>query len=276
MGLFRLGAISQLPVASRSSSASPTPRRSSSRSPRSTSCSACRSPQRPLPARRVGRCCRGGRHPPAHAAAGIGSHSIIILVRGSSAPHGPGADRGRAHHVVSWAIGSSATPASRASASSRIAQVRNVIDYVTGALRAAGAGTPGRSARNRTNCDDWDSRRPRLPAHDRAQSADIEISAARTAATYEREHRVRMRELRRLRVRARARDDGAQARYHLAGTAPEPTITTGRRWRIATIDGAAITHERRRRSGGPCARRAALIPAQFDWDTDRAAHRARS
>lgn len=143
-------------------------------------------------------------------------------------------------------------------------EVRNVIEYVTG--------TAARVDELRTEILVKSSELQKLEQPDGATtprmlvlSADIEILRLE-ANTIEREHRLRMRELRRFvftRVPAQA---GEPARFYLLGTGPAGA-GDGHRWRIAGV-GAAGIHV----SGGgevvgrvPAGLPGISLP-KFDWD----------
>lgn len=142
-------------------------------------------------------------------------------------------------------------------------QVRNVIEYVTGTgaqMRVLDRDIRLKSAELQ-KLEQPDGRITPLMV---VLSADIEILRLE-AATIEREHRLRMRELRRFVFERVPEAVGAPPRFHLAGTAD--LATDGYRWRIAGADGQAIQVS----GGGEVVGRVPLgLPRlslpKFDWE----------
>jgi len=119
------------------------------------------------------------------------------------------------------------------------AEVRNVIDYVAGTSRRIDELGAEIEAKSR---DLRELEKTHGEAHPRrvVVSADIEILRL-DVRTLEREHRLRMRELRRFVFERSIGQGGTPDRFHLLGTQPA-TGTDGRHWRItrATPDGLEL------------------------------------
>jgi len=129
--------------------------------------------------------------------------------------------------AVSWAIGFERNVAAGVD-QFQDSEVRNVIDYVAGTARRIDELNAEIEAKSR---ELKQLEKTLGEAHPRivVVSADIEILRL-DAKTIEREHRLRMRELRRF-VFERTPGGNAPDRFHLAGTRPSAG-TDGYRWRI--------------------------------------------
>lgn len=137
--------------------------------------------------------------------------------------------------VVSWAIGFERNGIAGLY-QFQDAQVRNVIEYVTGTNARVKELEDEIRVRS-TELQKLTQPDGRVTPRMIVLSADIEILRLE-AATYEREHRLRVRELRRFVFERVPEMNGAPPRFHLSGTATLPT--DGYRWRVAGTDGVAI------------------------------------
>ena len=143
-------------------------------------------------------------------------------------------------------------------------EVRNVIDYVTGTANRIGElnaeiETKSRDLRRLENT--YDELHPRMVV----LNADIEILRL-DARTIEREHRLRMRELRRFVFERIPGGDGTPDRFYLVGTRPLGE-KDGRHWRITRASPAGLELA----GGGEVVGRVpsglpALSWPKFNWD----------
>lgn len=143
--------------------------------------------------------------------------------------------------------------------------VRNVIEYVTATsnrVRELNSEMADKSALQQRLEKATGAISPRILV----LSTDIEILRLE-AKTIDREHRLRLRELRRFAF-VRTRDENGDARFHLARHAPDDIKTDGYRWRVT-----GVAEGRLKLSGGGEVVGAippglpSFAPPQFDWDT---------
>jgi SulP family sulfate permease len=166
---------------------------------------------------------------------GIAALVSILLLR-RYRPHWPGILITVAGAtVVSWAIGFERNTTATLYQFQDL-EVRNVIEYVTGT--GARVKELDEEIRGKTvELQKLEQADGRITPRMLVLSADIEILRLE-AATVEREHRLRMRELRRFVFERVPEDMGIPPRFHLAGTAELPT--DGYRWRISGADREVI------------------------------------
>lgn len=115
--------------------------------------------------------------------------------------------------------------------------VRNVIEYVM----AASNRIRELDAEIRIKADELDKLRKQsseVTSRILVLNADLEILRL-DLRTLEREHRLRLRELRRFAL-LRADEPSGNARFHLEGSPPAAQSAGGRHWRVARVSGTAI------------------------------------
>lgn len=138
--------------------------------------------------------------------------------------------------AVSWAIGFER----RATAGiSQFADgdVRNVIEYVTATSLRVRELT-GEIAAKSAELQKLGREQRDPSARQLVLNSDLEILRLEVR-TIEREHRLRLRELRRFVFHRAERPDGA-SRFHLEGSGPAGSHDDGRRWRVTKVSGTTI------------------------------------
>jgi len=138
--------------------------------------------------------------------------------------------------ALSWAVGFERRASADVPQFADV-DVRNVIEYVTATsrrIRELGAEIGAKAAELQQLQKEYGEVTPRALV----LNADLEILRL-DVKTLEREHRLRLRELRRFTF-LRAQEPAGTGRFHLVGTQPAGMQDDGRHWRVAKVSGTAI------------------------------------